>query len=95
MHWTEESAVRWQAVSRELCLHANQRRGREGRKSTDEQNANGLRSRAHRMVAEQRWYDDFRIGERFPLPSRTMTEAILLAFPTASGDNYPIHYHAI
>ena len=25
----------------------------------------------HRMVPEQRWFDDFRIGERFVLPSRT------------------------
>lgn len=46
----------------------------------------------HRMVAEQRWFEDFRIGERFPLPSRTMTEAIFLAFQAASGDNHPVHY---
>lgn len=48
--------------------------------------------RAHRMVAEQRWFEDFRLGERFPLPSRTMTDAIFLAFQGASGDNHPIHY---
>jgi acyl dehydratase len=48
--------------------------------------------RSHRMVAEQRWFEDFRLGERFPLPSRTMTEAIFLAFQAASGDNHPIHY---
>jgi len=48
--------------------------------------------RSHRMVAEQRWFDDCRLGERFPLPSRTMTEAIFLAFQAASGDNHPIHY---
>jgi acyl dehydratase len=47
--------------------------------------------RTHRLVA-QRWFDDFRIGERFALPSRTMTEAIFLAFQAASGDNHPIHY---
>lgn len=47
---------------------------------------------AHRMVPEQRWYDDFRLGERFVLPSRTMTEAVFLAFQAASGDNHPIHY---
>ena len=46
----------------------------------------------HRMVAEQRWFEDFRVGERFVLPSRTMTEAIFLAFQAASGDNHPIHY---
>ena len=47
---------------------------------------------AHRMLSEQRWFDDFEIGERFVLPSRTMTEAIFLAFQAASGDNHPIHY---
>ena len=46
----------------------------------------------HRMVAEQRWFEDFRMGERFVLPSRTMTEAVFLAFQGASGDNHPIHY---
>lgn len=46
----------------------------------------------HRMVPEQRWFEDFRLGERFLLPSRTMTEAVFLAFQGASGDNHPIHY---
>ena len=48
----------------------------------------------HRMVPAQRWFEDFRLGERFVLPSRTMTEAIFLAFQAASGDNHPIHYDA-
>ncbi len=48
--------------------------------------------RRHRMVEQQRWFEDFSLGERFPLPSRTMTEAIFLAFQAASGDNHPIHY---
>lgn len=47
--------------------------------------------RMHRL-AQQRWFADFALGERFPLPSRTMTEAIFLAFQAASGDNHPIHY---
>jgi len=46
----------------------------------------------HRMVPEQRWFEDFRLGERFLLPSRTMTEAVFLAFQGASGDAHPIHY---
>lgn len=46
----------------------------------------------HRMVPEQRWFEDFALGERFVLPSRTMTEAIFLAFQAASGDNHPVHY---
>jgi len=39
-----------------------------------------------------RWFDDFVMGERFIIPSRTMTEALFLAFQAASGDNHPIHY---
>lgn len=46
----------------------------------------------HRMVPDQRWFDDFRLGERFLLPSRTMTEAVFLAFQAASGDAHPVHY---
>ena len=45
----------------------------------------------HRMVPS-RWFEDFALGETFVLPSRTMTEAIFLAFQAASGDNHPIHY---
>lgn len=44
------------------------------------------------MVPQQRWFEDFVLGERFVLPSRTMTEAIFLAFQAASGDNHPVHY---
>ena len=47
--------------------------------------------REHRM-APQRWFEDFTLGEQFRLPSRTMTEAIFLAFQAASGDNHPVHY---
>jgi acyl dehydratase len=52
----------------------------------------GFDPAAHRVLAAQRWFEDFRLGERFVLPSRTMTEAIFLAFQAASGDNHPIHY---
>jgi acyl dehydratase len=48
--------------------------------------------KAHRMVAELRWFEDFVVGERFVLPSRTQTSAIFAAFQTASGDTHPIHY---
>ena len=43
-------------------------------------------------MAPQRWFEDFTLGEQFRLPSRTMTEAIFLAFQAASGDNHPVHY---
>ncbi|MFZ0809736.1 MAG: MaoC family dehydratase [Bradyrhizobium sp.] len=46
----------------------------------------------HRMVQQQRWFEDFSLGERFVIPSRTMTEAIFAAFQTASGDAHPVHY---
>ena len=45
----------------------------------------------HALCA-QRWFDDFRVGERFPLPSRTITDALFAAFQLASGDNHPSHY---
>jgi acyl dehydratase len=46
----------------------------------------------HRMVPQQRWFEDFVIGERFVIPSRTMTAAVFTAFQAASGDNHPVHY---
>jgi acyl dehydratase len=47
---------------------------------------------SHRMVTEQRWFEDFTLGERFVIPSRTMTSALFAAFQTASGDTHPVHY---
>jgi acyl dehydratase len=47
---------------------------------------------AQHRLAPQRWFEDFALGEEFRLPSRTMTEAIFLAFQAASGDNHPVHY---
>ena len=47
---------------------------------------------AHRMVPSQRWFEDFALGERLVIPSRTMTTAVFAAFQAASGDTHPIHY---
>lgn len=47
---------------------------------------------SHRVVDGSRHFEDFDVGERFVLPSRTMTEAHFLAFQSVSGDNHPIHY---
>ena len=44
------------------------------------------------QLCEPRYFDDFEVGERFYLPSRTMTEGLFSAFQLASGDNHPIHY---
>src|ERR1700757_1710601 len=48
--------------------------------------------KAHRMVEQQRWFEDFVLGERFVIPSRTQTSAVFAAFQTASGDTHPVHY---
>ncbi len=45
----------------------------------------------HRF-APSRYFEDFKLGEAFYIPSRTVTEAQFLAFQAASGDNHPIHY---
>ena len=45
----------------------------------------------HRF-GEPRYYEDLAVGERFYIPSRTMTEAHFAAFQTLSADNHPIHY---
>ena len=41
---------------------------------------------------ESRYFEDLAVGERFYIPSRTVTEADFAAFRTVSGDNHPIHY---
>lgn len=45
----------------------------------------------HQMLPT-RAFDDFKIGEQFRAPSRTLTEGHFDAFRMASGDNHPIHY---
>jgi acyl dehydratase len=47
--------------------------------------------RQHRFP-ESRYFEDLVVGERFYIPSRTVTEADFAAFRTVSGDNHPIHY---
>ncbi len=47
--------------------------------------------RAHEMLPH-RGFAALRVGERFVLPSRTITEADFGAFRQVSGDNHPIHY---
>jgi acyl dehydratase len=45
-----------------------------------------------RDAADDSYFEDLRLGQRFPIPSRTMTEALFAAFQLASADNHPIHY---
>lgn len=42
--------------------------------------------------SEPHYFEDFAVGARYYLPSRTMTEGVFAAFQAASGDNHPIHY---
>lgn len=53
-----------------------------------------MESKPHQthQMCEQRYFDDFELGERFVIPSRTMTDALFAAFQLASGDNHPVHY---
>lgn len=39
-----------------------------------------------------KYFDDFSIGDKYILPSRTQTSGIFSMFQAASGDNDPIHY---
>ena len=39
-----------------------------------------------------KYFEDFLIGDRYQLPSRTQSSAIFSMFQGASGDNDPIHY---
>jgi acyl dehydratase len=41
---------------------------------------------------ERKGFADLKLGERFYIPSRTVTESLFAAFQLASGDNHPIHY---
>ena len=45
-----------------------------------------------RAIDKSRFFEDFREGEEFLLPSRTITDAHFSAFQAVSGDNHPIHY---
>jgi acyl dehydratase len=40
----------------------------------------------------ERWFDDFKVGDRFESPSRTLTDAHFLFFAGMTGDAHPIHY---
>ncbi|MDZ7824938.1 MAG: MaoC family dehydratase [Gammaproteobacteria bacterium] len=45
-----------------------------------------------RKFARSRYLEDFEIGETFYIPSRTIGDAEVAAFRTASGDTHPLHY---
>ena len=45
----------------------------------------------HKSIVSK-YFEDFSIGYKYLLPSRTQTSAIFSMFQGASGDNDPIHY---
>ena len=38
-----------------------------------------------------RWFDDFKVGERFESPSKTLTDAHFMFFAGMSGDAHRLH----
>src|SRR5215831_17275523 len=42
--------------------------------------------------ANQLYFDDFTLGERFQSPGRTLGDAHFLLFSGLTGDNHPLHY---
>jgi acyl dehydratase len=43
-------------------------------------------------MSEQRWFDDFKVGDCFESPSKTLTDAHFMFFAGMTGDAHPIHY---
>lgn len=39
-----------------------------------------------------KYFEDFRLGEKFPIPSKTLTDEHFLSFAALTGDSHPIHY---
>lgn len=46
---------------------------------------------SHRVVPAKT-FDDLKVGDRYPLPSRTLGDGNFAAFQAVSLDNHPIHY---
>lgn len=44
-----------------------------------------------RPLVPARTFEELVVGERFPCPARTLTDAHFSAFQALSGDNHPIH----
>lgn len=43
-------------------------------------------------MEQQRYFEDFTVGETFVIPSKTLSESHFLLFAAVSGDNNPLHY---
>ena len=43
-------------------------------------------------MTSQRWFEDFKVGDRFESPSKTLTDAHFMFFAGMTGDAHPLHY---
>ena len=43
-------------------------------------------------MQKNKFFEDFKVGEKYILPSRTQTSGVFSMFQATSGDNDPIHY---
>ena len=43
-------------------------------------------------ATNSKYFEDFAVGDKYLIPSRTQTSSIFSMFQAASGDNDPIHY---
>ena len=43
-------------------------------------------------MATTKYFEDFELGEKFDIPSKTLTDAHFLFFSGMTGDNHPLHY---
>jgi acyl dehydratase len=46
----------------------------------------------HHYFVEPRYLEDLKVGEKFYMPSRTLTDGMFAAFQVVSGDQHPSHY---
>lgn len=46
----------------------------------------------NQSATNSKYYEDFAVGDKYLIPSRTQTSSIFSMFQAASGDNDPIHY---
>src|SRR2546421_406738 len=56
------------------------------------QRGRGGRAVLAAVVVAQRWFEDFKVGDRFESPPKTLTDAHFLFFAGMTGDAHPIHY---
>lgn len=46
----------------------------------------------NQSAINSKYFEDFAVGDKYLIPSRTQTSSIFSMFQAASGDNDPIHY---